>query len=530
MPTFLSAPPEIYIETAFSTPFDNSVAAARTCYSPRGIVTPAEVGGHGVTDPERKTRRLRVRNRIGRSVYRAGHHTTIQHGHFQFAIRNVSRQFIWSFLHGHDFYNSEQVSQRYVAVQPDAFAIPPLADRARSIYEDTVRQQVDAYRRLCDLLAPAVREEYFARFPYRARRPQERDEKAIEKKAQEVARYVLPVATFAYLYHTVSCLTLLRYWRLCQTQDAPTEARQVVGRMVELLLEFDPDIEQILEEPLPLEATPEHELFRAFHGPSGAPRAAFRREFDASLVGRTSRLVDRKIRNEEIVADSVRQVLGLPQNELDDVTAIAMVLDPGRNALLGEALNLSTHSKLLRCLHHASYTFRKKLSHAADSQNQRHRTTPASRPILAAHAGDEPDYVVPRLVASRPAIAACFAEVMERTWDGIRRLRAEGVVDEYVQYLLPNAAAVRMTESADLLGLRHKMAMRLCYNAQEEIWQASLEEALQIRQVEPTIGRYLLPPCTLRAMGTARPICPEGERYCGVRVWTMDLTEYRRMI
>jgi hypothetical protein len=72
--------------------------------------------------------------------------------------------------------------------------------------------------------------------------------------------------------------------------------------------------------------------------------------------------------------------------------------------------------------------------------------------------------------------------------------------------------------------------MRLCYNAQEEIWRASLEEALQIRDVNPTIGRYLLPPCTLRDMADALPKCPEGERYCGVKVWRLDLRDFERVV
>jgi thymidylate synthase ThyX len=105
-----------------------------------------------------------------------------------------------------------------------------------------------------------------------------------------------------------------------------------------------------------------------------------------------------------------------------------------------------------------------------------------------------------------------------------------GVPDEFALYLLPNAAAVRFTESADLLNLRHKHAMRLCYNAQEEIWRASLEEALQIREVNPVIGRYLLPPCTLRDMADALPKCPEGERYCGVKVWRLDLNQFQRVV
>ena len=73
--------------------------------------------------------------------------------------------------------------------------------------------------------------------------------------------------------------------------------------------------------------------------------------------------------------------------------------------------------------------------------------------------------------------------------------------DEFAAYLLPNAVAIRFTESADLLNLHHKCAMRLCYIAQEEIWRASLDEALQIREVIPRIG----PGSCLRARSATSP-------------------------
>ena len=187
-----------------------------------------------------------------------------------------------------------------------------------------------------------------------------------------------------------------------------------------------------------------------------------------------------------------------------------MVLDPSRNRILGETLTLTTHDKLSRALFHASYTFQKKLSHTADSQDQRHRMTPASRPALPAYLSDEPDYVVPMLVADVPEAAELYRSTMEETWRAIGELRSRGVSDEFAAYLLPNAVAIRFTESGDLLNLHHKFAMRLCYNAQEEIWRASLDEALQIREVNPRIGPWLLPPCTLRHLAQVRPVCPGG--------------------
>ena len=151
-------------------------------------------------------------------------------------------------------------------------------------------------------------------------------------------------------------------------------------------------------------------------------------------------------------------------------------------------------------------------------------------PILAAHQTGEPDYVTPALVRQDAAVHRRYDEMMARAWDRIGRLKSLGVSDEFANYLLPNAVAVRFTESTDYLNLRHKHVMRLCYNAQEEIWRASKDEAEQIKLANPRIGKYLLPPCGLRWMAGIKPSCPEGDRYCGIPVWKIDLEKYVRTI
>ncbi|MFN2383798.1 MAG: FAD-dependent thymidylate synthase [Gemmatimonadota bacterium] len=512
---FLSPAPDVRLTRAFEAPFANFLATARTCYSPKGIIGDVELNERWAA--------------LAKSLYQAGHHTTLQHAQFQFALANVSRHFLWSFLHSHPFYNSEQVSQRYVEVKAGAVAVPPLTGAALTRYRAAVERQLADYHRLIELLTPVTADAFFARFPGRRAHPA-RYVKEIQKRAQEVARYVLPVATFAYLYHTISGITLLRYWRLCEQVDTPTETRVVVQAMVEALLEHDPAYATIIEEPIPLEATAEYLSLQARNGAGGAPAGAFRDEFDADLDGRVAKLVDWGARNEEVLADAVREVLGLPRVALDDGAAIALALDPAVNPLLGEALNLTSHSKLSRALYHPHYTFRKKLSHAGDSQDQRHRMTPGSRPALTAHVTGDPDYITPRLVLEDDAVGRAYDESMARTWDDVAAVRASGAPAEYAEYLLPNAVAIRFTESADLLNLWHKHSMRLCYNAQEEIWQASLEEAQQVTAVNPRIGRHLAPPCTIRHRAAQRPICPEGTRYCGERVWTLELDQFARRI
>ncbi|MDH4228708.1 MAG: FAD-dependent thymidylate synthase [Nitrospirota bacterium] len=519
---------KVTLVNIFRRPFDNAVAAARTCYSGKGLVTPEQVAGEHHADPEKRREAAARKTALAKSIYHAGHHTTLQHAHVQFALEGVSRQFIWSFLHSHPFYNSEQVSQRYVSVSADQVHVPAALDaRQREFYLATVARQVADYQELTTRLAAPASAEYFRLFP--ARRSGRRGAVDVQKKAQEVARYVLPVGTTAYLYHTVSLLTLLRYRRMQEHYDTPQEQRAVVGEMVRLVLAADPELSTVLEEPLAPEEMAEQPWLEDT-GRSPATTAAFIRRFDQRLGGRVSRLVDYSACAEEVMADAARQVFGLNPDQMPDDEAIRGVLDPSRNPLLGETLNLKAHGKLSRVMVHPHYTFLKKLSHTADSQDQRHRMTPASRPVLAAHATGEPDFITPRLVLQDAALERRYSESMQRTWEAASELRAMGASAEAAAYLLPNAQAVRFTESGDLAALHHKMAMRLCYNSQEEIWQAAVDEALQIRAVHPRLGAFLLPPCGLRDLAGVRPVCPEGDRYCGVKVWRLDMNNYTRLI
>jgi hypothetical protein len=239
---------------------------------------------------------------------------------------------------------------------------------------------------------------------------------------------------------------------------------------------------------------------------------------DAQLGARTSLLVDYTARAEEVTADAVRAVLGATPEALADDAALQQLLDPSLNRYRLETLNLSVHSPLARALFHPSYTFLKKLSHTADSQDQRHRMVPASRPLMTLTDTLAPDYVTPPLVARNPRAQELFAAAMRRAWDAKNRLLEMGVPLESALYLLPNAKALRFHESGSLLYLAHKWVMRTCFNAQEEIYRASMDELEQVRAVHPRLARYIGPPCVLRA-GRITPTCTEGEHFCGVPVW-----------
>lgn len=502
-------PPRVKLVKAFSTPFKNVIATARTCYSSRGIIQDESV------DMEKY-------RELAKSIYDAGHHTTFQHATFQFQLSNVSRQFLWSFLHSHPFYNSEQVSQRYVEVKEDNFFIPPLKGEAFRIYTDAAKRQLEAYRTLVEMLRKPAGVEYYKRFPHR--RNDRRFTSEIRKKAQEIARYVLPVATFSYLYHTVTGITLLRYAKMRKAGDTSFEQSMVVDMMIDELLKFDPNYRIVLDEPL------EKDLLAESRFKGGLQGGRVLDEFDRELGDHTSKLVDYKVNSEKVVADSVREVLGVAQDTLSDSEAIDLVINPAKNKVLGNSIVLTTHDKITRALYHASYTFKKKLSHTADSQDQRHRMTPASRPVITEHMRSEPEYIVPTLIPMEAAAEALYRNTMDATWESINKLLSLGVEREFAAYLLPNAFPIRFTESADLLNLHHKIEMRLCYNAQEEIWKASLDEVEQIREIHPHLGEFLLPPCTIRFLAGTKPYCPEGKRYCGIPVWKINVSNYSRTI
>jgi thymidylate synthase ThyX len=501
-----AAPPHITLRNAFSHPFDSAIAAARTCYSSR-LITSDEI-----TDKQRVN--------IGAATFYSGHHTVYQHAHFEFGLENVSRQFVWSFLHAHPFYNSEQQSQRYVRLDRAQAYIPPLSlffdEASRQIYEAAVTRAWAYYRELSAIFVTNARDilnDIWHIGPMSHPKRLQKIERSAEKRAIEIARYVLPVAAFTTMVHTLSGIVLHRLWRMCSASDTPSEARAVIGEMVALVRQLDPQFFDRFGT-TPLEELPEWKDVT----PTRPLADAFAREFDERLRGKTSRLLDYSPNAPRVMAESYRAVVGLPESACPDAEAIDRLLNPARNLYRLETLNIGVHAPMMRALQHANYTFAKKISHTADSQDQRHRMVPGSRPLLTLADTREPDYITPMLLKESPRAQEVYDRAMHDAWAAKNQLLDRGVPPEIALYLLPNAKSIRLVESGSLLHLLHKWTMRTCFNAQEEIYQSSMDEIAQLREVQPELSRYIGPPCHLRA-GITTPICTEGSHFCGVKVW-----------
>ena len=107
---------------------------------------------------------------------------------------------------------------------------------------------------------------------------------------------------------------------------------------------------------------------------------------------------------------------------------------------------------------------------------------------------------------------------MADAWEAKNALLDRGVPREFALYLLPNAKAIRLVESGSLLHLLHKWTMRTCFNAQEEIYQASMEEVAQVR-ARCRNWRATSARLAMCARALPRPICTEGSHFCGIKVW-----------
>jgi thymidylate synthase ThyX len=313
------------------------------------------------------------------------------------------------------------------------------------------------------------------------------------------------------MVHTLSGVVLHRLWRMQAASDTPTEARAVIGEMVARVREVDAQFFDRFDEGA-LEELPEWQQSPVSSGERQA------QEFDAKLAGKTSLLIDYSPAAPRALAESYRAVVGLSEAECPDDEALDRMLNPARNPYRLETLNVGVHAPLMRPLQHAHFTFAKKLSHSADSQDQRHRMVPGSRPLLMLTDTRSPDFITPMLIRENCRAREVYERAMQEAWAAKNELLDRGVPREFALYLLPNAKAIRLVESGSLLHLLHKWTMRTCFNAQEEIYQASMEEVAQVRAALPELARYIGPPCYVRA-GIASPICTEGSHFCGVKVW-----------
>ena len=425
----------------------------------------------GLVKPEKSSQWAR-KDALLSSVFEAGHHTTLQHTHITMMIEGMSRHLIWRLLHAHPYYNSEQVSQRYAKMSSDAFVYPKNSDS--SSWQEYYTQQYNDYENLIDILMDDAS----------AQTPKFR-QKDVPKKSQEMARYVLPGGMSAYLYHTVNVITLLRYIAVAQTlEESADEAKEFAQIISDKLVELDISLKPLVE-----------------HAQKSRSKWA---KSTLDKIKKKNNILDG---SKVMVFDAVGSFEVETSDNYADVLRFSQMI-PDEGVLGG----FSTYIKL---------------SLSADAQNQRHRRSPAIRPMLKENY--KRSFYVPPLIEKNEEALKVYNKSIQRSYNFFEEQAKELGFSEAI-YALSNAHEIELVERNDFSSFHHKAQMRLCYNAQQEIFDIVYEQVRQLREKNIDGANEFLPPCTVRAANKIYPICPEGSRFCGIKVWKLDFEDYERNI
>lgn len=192
-------------------------AAAKLCYSDTGAMDLME----GMTEEKAES--------FVEMLGTIGHQSPIEHASFTFAIEGVSRSLLAQITR-HRLASFSVQSQRYVKLTDFAYITPPeiaAIPQAHVLFDETMRQCVEAYRKLTELLE----EKHFADFTAQGLPEKEARRKA-EKKAIEDARFVLPNASETKMVMTMNARELLHFFKLRCCNRAQWEIRALARAMV----------------------------------------------------------------------------------------------------------------------------------------------------------------------------------------------------------------------------------------------------------------------------------------------------------
>lgn len=432
---------------------------------------------------------------IAKSTLDAGHHTTRLHVNYTFQIVGVTRSITHDIFHATPFYNSEQQSQRYVEAKDGNYLMPKdLTLDQSQFFESACDFANKAYFEMQILLKPAVEKRVKEMNPiggWKVKSTKERLESKVQKITQEIARYVLPIGQHTNYFHTISELQLLRLFRASKMPNFTSEAKYVVSEMINSVKEFDPSILNELDKPIV---------------DLGEPEAIVNNndDFDNFLDGKLSRLISQP------ETDLFKQRIVYDAKLLADGYDVGM-FDPKTSKLRNTFLK-----------------FASKLSHAGDSQRQRHRRTVSNVFDISQEYNGKHDFMIPLVIRQDAKTKPIYEQIMYKMFENVDIALAMDIPKEYVTLLIPNAMNIRVIEGGDLFDWIHRWKQRLCYLAQEEIFFVSLDQVKDLEKVIPEIKPMLMAPCGIRKAVGISPRCPEGGRWCGQPVYNWQLDEYEK--
>ena len=188
----------MHVELLYHTPDpERAVAtAARLCYAPIGASELME----SLTDEGIR--------KVLTTILKSGHHSTLEHASYTFAIDGVSRALTHQLVR-HRLASFNQQSQRYVKFTDGLDVVKPASiaenEEANALFDEMVAKTVEAYQAFLAAGVPA-----------------------------EDARYILPNAAESKIVVTMNIRELRHFFNLRCCNRAQWEIRELAWKMLEL--------------------------------------------------------------------------------------------------------------------------------------------------------------------------------------------------------------------------------------------------------------------------------------------------------
>lgn len=468
---------KIEIEDCYNhSPRNISVASARGCYAKRTIIS-------------EECENWKPADDLLIDLLVAGHTTTLEHYHITLNLEDITRHFVWRYLHSFPFYSTDQQSQRYVEMQIENFYIPnELTKEEQLEWREFYNNIFKNYKLLNTQLEDLFEKNTIVKL-------NKQQEKNKNKKAMEFGRYILPLGQLTKMKYTINFITMLRLIgflsSLNEQDECYYEAKMFANKLENLLINTDIRLFNIIQKAkeeyistLPLTKNYEIDYKSKFVKLNNK---------SANLISHNINILNTKgiVKTNNFKFNPLLQNI----NDMEDFVVEHLV------------------------------------SHSCDSQNQRHRTTKGFRPILSDYYDKlEHKYYIPEIIKSDKNIYNLYVNSMETIYNFFEKYRKSHGFNIAI-YLLPNAQKVYFIEKNFMSQFEHKAQKRLCYNSQEEIFHMTKDILDELKLNNVDISKYeLMAPCHINQKYGIKPTCPEGNRFCGTKVWKLNLEDMKRII
>ncbi|TCO75035.1 FAD-dependent thymidylate synthase [Marinisporobacter balticus] len=202
-------------------------AAAKLCYSRVGVDEIME---------DLSTEKI---EKFLNMIMSLGHHSTIEHINFTFAVEGVSRVLTHQLVR-HRIASYSQQSQRYVKLEQFEYIIPPSIKEISEAKEKFIEAMEEDQRNYNELVEILQKKHYDKLI--RDGKNEKQAKNMSEKMAIEDGRYVFPNACETKIVFTMNARTLLNFLNHRCCQRAQWEIREMATKMLKQVRTVAPTI------------------------------------------------------------------------------------------------------------------------------------------------------------------------------------------------------------------------------------------------------------------------------------------------